>query len=651
MASPDVSQNGPGTRRIDSIHHYAEPTGPISLLRARTRKFLETLKVEFVTIGVVIVYMILIFLDLMLDKETRPGQLNAIEDGMPWTKAFMWIDLVFLVIFTLELFLRIFAFGYYYFWNALNVIDGLVVFTSFVLQVWIITLVDEVVDEGAGQAQSALALLRLLRLVRLFVVMNKVQKARDAYRKTKYLKLGSPVEKVIELLGEMKGKDGLTDEDQKDIQWIMDLIASDKLYTINTNNLLSDVKDKEMSDFLQQEVGIKGGLDLDGNTSVADSDDLTSLSQAHGGLLRQETKWAPGDPAAEAILEVQRISEVDAMQPHLDRIHDWDVDVFAFWEASENQGLVVATYHLLEHHNLISKFKISKPRLVSFLTKMQEGYRNANPYHNVVHALDVLLNMNYFLNQENLQRLMSPLDHLACLLAAAVHDFRHPGYNNNFLAATRHEHAITYSDQSVLESMHVASAWAILLTEECNFLSRLSKDQFNEFRSVMIQLVLATDMKYHFEHTSKFKTKLQSDGYQPGCEREDTRFVLGLALHTADIANPAKPRQLCLLWTEMVMEEFFCQGDEEARVGLPISPFYDRAKTSIAQCQMGFINVLVKPLYTEFCNLLGEPALSDCVTALQANLDGWEKDGNAMLKEISDCSFLDKGIVGAKAKS
>ena len=191
MASPDVSQNGPGTRRIDSIHHYAEPTGPISLLRARTRKFLETLKVEFVTIGVVIVYMILIFLDLMLDKETRPGQLNAIEDGMPWTKAFMWIDLVFLVIFTLELFLRIFAFGYYYFWNALNVIDGLVVFTSFVLQVWIITLVDEVVDEGAGQAQSALALLRLLRLVRLFVVMNKVQKARDAYRKTKYLKLGA----------------------------------------------------------------------------------------------------------------------------------------------------------------------------------------------------------------------------------------------------------------------------------------------------------------------------------------------------------------------------------------------------------------------------------------------------------------------------
>ncbi len=108
---------------------------------------------------------------------------------------------------------------------------------------------------------------------------------------------------------------------------------------------------------------------------------------------------------------------------------------------------------------------------------------------------------------------------------------------------------------------------------------------------------------------------------------------------------------VCSKWTELVMEEFFLQGDKEASLGMPVSPFYDREKTNVAQCQMGFINVLVKPLYTEFCNLLGEPALSDCVTALQANLDGWEKDGNAMLKEISDCSFLDKGIVGAKAKS
>jgi len=330
------------------------------------------------------------------------------------------------------------------------------------------------------------------------------------------------------------------------------------------------------------------------------------------------------------------------------------MSVFDFWEASQNSGLVVGAFTLLNEYQLISKFKLSKPRLLTFLRKIQDGYKMTTSYHNTLHGLDVLLNTNYFLRQENVKRLMSPLDHLACLIGATIHDFQHPGVNNNFLAATRHEYAITYNDQSILESHHVAATWRILLTEECNFLTRLSKDQFNELRSVMVQLVLGTDMKYHFEHMTKFKTKVNSDGFQPprdgqpGCDRDDVRFLLSVALHCGDIANPAKPMKLCIAWTEMVMEEFFAQGDEEARLGMPISPFYDREKTSIAQCQMGFINVLVKPLYHEFCTLLGEPALTEALGALQSNLEGWESHGNGFMK-MGDPSFLAKGIVGKDA--
>ena len=147
-----------------------------------------------------------------------------------------------------------------------------------------------------------------------------------------------------------------------------------------------------------------------------------------------------------------------------------------------------------------------------------------------------------------------------------------------------------------------------------------------------MQLVLATDMKYHFEHYTKFKTKVSSGTFVPGCDREDVKFLLAVAMHTADIANPAKPLKTCLQWTELVMEEFFRQGDLEAKLGMPISPFYDREKTSTAACQMGFINVLVKPLYAEFTSLLGDPALTDCYGPLEANLRGWETHGNDLLK-------------------
>ena len=66
--------------------------------------------------------------------------------------------------------------------------------------------------------------------------------------------------------------------------------------------------------------------------------------------------------------------------------------------------------------------------------------------------------------------------------------------------------------------------------------------------------------------------------------------------------------------------------------------------------QMGFINVLVKPLYSEFCGLLGEPAQTTCLAALQSNLDGWEQHGNGLLKQM-EVSFLGKGIVGPRASN
>jgi len=80
-----------------------------------------------------------------------------------------------------------------------------------------------------------------------------------------------------------------------------------------------------------------------------------------------------------------------------------------------------------------------------------------------------------------------------------------------------------------------------------------------------------------------------------------------------------------------VMEEFFMQGDKEKELGLPTSPFMDREKTSVAQCQIGFINVLVKPLHAEFCQFLGDQAVEDCMTCVAENVSKWEQEGNNLL--------------------
>jgi hypothetical protein len=58
-----------------------------------------------------------------------------------------------------------------------------------------------------------------------------------------------------------------------------------------------------------------------------------------------------------------------------------------------------------------------------------------------------------------------------------------------------------------------------------------------------VQLVLATDMKFHFEHTSKFKTKRQSDGFQPGCDREATLTLTRTPTRTPTRIRARTPSQ------------------------------------------------------------------------------------------------------------
>ena len=61
--------------------------------------------------------------------------------------------------------------------------------------------------------------------------------------------------------------------------------------------------------------------------------------------------------------------------------------------------------------------------------------------------------------------------------------------------------------------------------------------------------------------------------------------------------------------------------------GLPISPFFDRNNKQMAKCQIGFIQFIVRPLYTSFtelCVSLKDEILSN----LNNNQETWEARKN-----------------------
>jgi len=71
--------------------------------------------------------------------------------------------------------------------------------------------------------------------------------------------------------------------------------------------------------------------------------------------------------------------------------------------------------------------------------------------------------------------------------------------------------------------------------------------------------------------------------------------LMSLLLHAADISHPGKPWRLHKKFADTILEEFFLQGDEEAKLGLPFSPLCDRNTVLIPESQISFIEFIVEP--------------------------------------------------------
>ncbi|XP_067300545.1 dual specificity calcium/calmodulin-dependent 3',5'-cyclic nucleotide phosphodiesterase 1A isoform X1 [Pseudorasbora parva] len=282
-------------------------------------------------------------------------------------------------------------------------------------------------------------------------------------------------------------------------------------------------------------------------------------------------------------------------------VDKWSFDVFTLQEASSEHALKFLVYELLTRYDLISRFRIPVSSLVSFVEALEMGYsKHRNPYHNLIHAADVTQTAHYLMLHTGIMHWLTELEILAMVFAAAIHDFEHTGTTNNFHIQTRSEVAILYNDRSVLENHHVSAAYRLMQEDEMNILVNLSKDDWRELRTLVIEMVMSTDMSCHFQQIKTMRNTLQ----QPeGCDecvsiRIDKAKVLSLMLHAADISHPAKGWKLHYRWTQALMEEFFRQGDKEAELGLPFSPLCDRKATMIAQSQIGFIDFIVEPTFS-----------------------------------------------------
>ncbi|XP_035245431.1 calcium/calmodulin-dependent 3',5'-cyclic nucleotide phosphodiesterase 1B-like isoform X2 [Anguilla anguilla] len=277
----------------------------------------------------------------------------------------------------------------------------------------------------------------------------------------------------------------------------------------------------------------------------------------------------------------------------LRNVDRWNFNVFSLNSASSDHALQTLFLELVVRYELNSRFKIPITFLMSFLAALEAGYsKHGNPYHSLTHAADVTQTLHCLLLRTGLVHWLTELEVLAALFAAAIHDYEHTGTTNNFHIHTRSDFALIYNDRSVLESHHVSATYRLMQDEEMNIFINLSREEWTELRSLVIEMVLGTDMSSHLLQVKGMRACLQQQ------ERVDKPKALSLLLHTADISHPTKPWTLHSRWTKALMEEFFRQGDREAEMGLPFSPLCDRKSTLVAQSQIGFIDFIVDPTFS-----------------------------------------------------
>jgi len=294
--------------------------------------------------------------------------------------------------------------------------------------------------------------------------------------------------------------------------------------------------------------------------------------------------------------DTPKIEVVDSeiLNKYFSDIESWDWNIFEYAKAVNNP-LYYLTRYFFEKENLFNLLNIPEKEFNRFIGLIEKGYHDL-PFHNKIHATDVLHAMSYLTKNPKIKSMCNTIDIMCCYIAAIIHDYDHPGYSNIYLINIQDEMAILYNDQRVLENHHLAKAWELLLKPENNFLKNFERKDFLRIRKLIIELVLATDLSQHNQLLSSFSEKILKNENIDVNDESTKDLILKIIIKFADVSNPSKAWSIYTYWFERIMTEFYRQGDHEKEHGIKISDNMDRNNENAPLCQIKFIQYICEPI-------------------------------------------------------
>lgn len=375
-------------------------------------------------------------------------------------------------------------------------------------------------------------------------------------------------------------------------------------------------------------------------SSIVDEAEISTMDYESQGVLldimrmEQEEQRVTGGPGQAAHDRGPVVTNL-AIPPA--SIESWELNMLEIAREVQTQ---VATYITFDSSvGRLTGANFIEPEVYStFFAAARTGYLQ-NPYHNFIHACDVVAVVFRILIMVRGIEWLSDVDMCAMLIAALCHDIGHGGKTNPFLLETSHELAMRYNDKSPLENFHCSKLFEICKDPLTNVFGKFSKEAYRQARKVCIQTILHTDNALHFDMVKDVKKAYEmasdicdtqardlksfKEDYKTEVLLKDPTLWLKLILHIADISTPLKPFWISKQWATRVQDEFFAQGDEEKRLGIPVGMLNDRDKVNRSGSEHGFISFLVSPLI--FAAVGCFPTLHPLASQMVTNMQEWRK--------------------------
>ena len=280
----------------------------------------------------------------------------------------------------------------------------------------------------------------------------------------------------------------------------------------------------------------------------------------------------------------------------------WEFDAFEFARASEGHPLAAVTLLALQHHGLVEACKLEREKLARFLLTVEGAHKPSNPYHNATHVTDVVQTMDAFLRAAP-PGMFTPLQMLAAIIAASVHDIMHLGVDNKHLVKTDHALARLYNQRNIAESFSASLACELLRHPHLAFFpdkDTLDRRNASSVQELMRRLVVDTDLANHFGIMDKLASFGEGD-VVPG------ELVLTLMIKCADLGHIAESALVHREWTACLIEEMQRQGDNERAMDIPLaSQHHDRStRSDMNKFQADFLELFALPMFVRLESLIG----------------------------------------------